>query len=206
MAELALGKGFKVTVAGRDKNNLEQAEKLLPKVSTIVMDTNKIDSIQGALVSLPNIHHIFYSAGSLYAKGKLETLSDADIENFVHERILGPLFFTKYLLNHNVIKSATYISGMLGKRPKINTTLLSISCVMVDAMVQSLAIDNPTARFNSVSPGITLKGGPSQVDNSTICLSKKGHAQQVASLVLEIMTNSYINGANMNINGAQTLV
>lgn len=205
VAKMALERGFEVTIASRSLNNLEHAQELLPDVDVIALQVNNVSSMQKAFASLSRVDHIFYSAGSQYAKGKLGTLTETNIKAFMDERVLGPLFFTKTALTSNAIKSVTYISGMLGIRPKPETTLLSMSCAMIDTFVQSLAIDYPETRFNSVSPGVTLNEDTVRDSNAHSFFNQKGHTTQVASLALEIIKNAYVNGANLPINGAQTL-
>ena len=108
--------------------------------------------------------------------------------------------------------SITFTSGGLSSRPRLGAAMLTAALAGVEALAPALALEMAPVRVNAVTPGLIDTPllyntyGPERdtiVKNRAAVLPGKriGTAEEVAQVMLMFMTNEYITGAVLHIDG-----
>jgi len=108
--------------------------------------------------------------------------------------------------------SITFTSGGLSSRPRVGAAMLTTALAGVEAMAPALALEVAPIRVNAVTPGLidtpllyTAYGSERDtlVKNRAAVLPGKriGSADEVAQVMLMLMTNEYITGEVIHIDG-----
>ena len=173
--------------------------------------------VQETAEALGGVDVLVHSAGGLVAGGLMEVTPEAWMEGFdvhVHAvyhlcRAVVPEMKKKKEGAILLISSAAGIRGL-----KIHIAYQAVKGVLPQltrALAFELADDN--IRVNCVAPGVirtafhakmTEEQKRHNLDNR-IPLHREGSPEQVASLGLELITNDYVTGETMTIDGGLTM-
>jgi len=114
--------------------------------------------------------------------------------------------------------SITFISGSLADRPNAyGTAVLAAASAAMEALARGLALELAPIRVNTLSPGpidtpILSKalgeGRDAYVASleQALPLHRLGTAEEAASAAVFLMSNTFMNGAVLNIDGGARLV
>lgn len=181
-------------------------------------DVSKPKEIEAAFADVPHVDHLVLLAGSFVVGKVLE----ADIEYLrrsFEERIWASVHTLRALGGRLAIDaSVTFVSGAAADRPNAHgTAIIAAAAAAMEALARGLALEQAPRRFNTLSPGpidtpILSKalgeGREKFVDflKSTLPLQRLGTAEEAAAAVIFLMTNGWMNGATLNIDGGMRLV
>jgi len=217
-ASAALAQGAVVTITGRDRARLDAArESLGSKVRAVSLDAADEAGTQSLLSEFERIDHVFITAGALVIDAGLEPETDA-LQAALNTRFWGGLYAAKYAsprMTHG--GSITFMSGTAGRRPLAGAAVASASCGAVDAFARALAIDLAPVRVNTIAPGYVdtplfdeLLGDQRDAVLATAAESlpvkRIGRPEDIADAVLFLMTNGYVNGISLPVDGGGLLV
>lgn len=168
--------------------------------------------IDTAIRSFGSIDVLINNAAlSLY--GLFSTTSTKDIGSVVGVNILGTSNLTKKVIPH-LIKSRgqiVNISSVWGHKGASCETIYAMSKGALNQMTTSLARElGPCGvRVNTISPGLirTYMNVDLELDSflEEIPLKRMGEPIEVARLISFILSSSYINGANIVIDGGYSI-
>jgi NAD(P)-dependent dehydrogenase (short-subunit alcohol dehydrogenase family) len=217
-AEHAKAQGAVVTLVGRNLAKLEQAATSLDGARIAVADVAKRAELEAVFAGMERVDHLVITAGGFIA-GKLAD-SDPDVLlHAVQERIAGPLYAIKAalpLMPQN--GSITLTGGQLSDRPAANgSAVISAAVRGVEGLARALALELQPIRVNVISPGFvdTPLFDAFGVDGKTAVLGQAaaqlpvkrvGRPAEVARAIGFLMSNGYMSGEVLHIDGGGRLV
>jgi NAD(P)-dependent dehydrogenase (short-subunit alcohol dehydrogenase family) len=210
-AKLAQQEGATVTIAGRSRDKLAQAQRELGEVRTVVADVTDEASVGRVFDELNHVDHVLISAGTI-VNGRIVDNDLSTLRHIVDERIWGPTYVVRHARPRMTGGSMTFTSGGLSSRPRLGAAMITAGLAAVEALAPALALELAPVRVNAVTPGLIdtpllyAAYGANRdalVNGRAAVLPGKriGTADEVAQAIIMLMTNEYINGAVLHIDG-----
>ena len=215
-AKMAAEAGAKVTIAGRSQDRLNEALKTLPKGAV----ARKLDATSDAAVEAffkadPTWDHVVASAGS----GGRGVLTDIPMDKAF--AAMDGKFWAYYRIARAVKLapdgSLTFVSGLLSQKPAAGAALVSAVNAAVEGLTGGLALDFAPARVNTICPGAVdtplwdqlapeARKALYEKVAKTLPARLMGQPEHIAHAILMVMTNPYVTGTVMFIEGGSQLV
>lgn len=215
IARLAASRGAAVTVASRSPEKVAQAASELG-VAGRQLDTMDEASVREFFSTLGPIDHLVVT-GSSVRTGTLKEAPLADGEFTFRSKFFGPYLCARYA-QLKPTGSITLFSGILSRRPGLNDAVLAGVNAAVEAMGRALARDLAPVRVNTVSPGMTrgtgayvsmpeaAREGMYSAIAARLPAGRVGTAEDIAEATLMLMTNGFITGVTLDVDGGGVLV
>jgi NAD(P)-dependent dehydrogenase (short-subunit alcohol dehydrogenase family) len=216
VAETARAAGAHLIVAGRDRAKLDSAYDD-PGISTETVDVTDDDSIQALAERLDAIDHVVVTA-SARARGTLAELDREKVRLSFDTKVIGPLMLAKHLgPKINDGGSLVIFSGIAAFEVKVGYLAVAITNGAADTLTRSLAVEMAPIRVNAISPGTIDTGawdglGEEGKANLFAHLSQTsparriGHSDDIANAVMFCLTNTYLTGVTLRVDGGEPLV
>jgi NAD(P)-dependent dehydrogenase (short-subunit alcohol dehydrogenase family) len=210
-ARLARDAGAEVTIAGRSQEKLMQAQRELGGGHIVAMDITDEDVVGKVFADLSRVDHVLISAGTL-RNGAIVNNDLATLRRIVDERLWGLTYVVRHAAPRMQQGSITFTSGGLSSRPRPGTAMLTAMLAAVEALAPALALELAPVRVNAVTPGLidtpllhTAYGAERDtiIKNRAAILPGKrvGTADEVAQVILMLMTNDYMTGEVVHVDG-----
>ncbi|MGO8003114.1 SDR family oxidoreductase [Rhizobium ruizarguesonis] len=210
--------GAHVTVIGNDRQRAQQAASENGLDDWRAADVTNPETITEAVSTLDRVDHLVLLAGTFVA-GKVLEADVSYLRRAFDERIWAAIH-TLRALGDKLAPDAsiTLISGALADRPNAyGVAVLGAASAAMEAFGRGLAMELAPRRVNTLSPGpidtpILSKalgdGRDSYVASlkQTLPLHRLGTAEEAGAAVVFLMTNGFMNGAVLNIDGGSRLV
>lgn len=215
-AILAQSEGARVWAASRTREKVEDAKEQAPDINFQQVDTHDLAGLEQLFREVGNVNHIVAAATG--ADRTMAPFMDQTDEQFREA-------FNKFWGYNNVIRqgvpylgesgSITLVSGIPAR--KANPGMSSISCVgsAVEGLTRALALELTPRRVNVVAPGIIdtamfdpfgeNKAAALAQMSKNIPLQRVGDPREVAEAILLAMTNGYMTGATIDVDGGALL-
>jgi len=214
----AKSEGAHVTVIGSDATRAERVARNNGLDAWRAADVTDSQAIYAALADIPHVDHLVLLAGT-YVVGKV---LDAEIDHLrgaFEERMWASVHAIR-ALGERLAKdgSITFISGMLSERPNAHgSAVLAAASAAMEALARGLALELAPIRVNTLSPGpintpIFSKALGEGRDafvaalEQSLPLHRLGTATEAGAATVFLMTNGFMNGATLNIDGGARLV
>jgi NAD(P)-dependent dehydrogenase (short-subunit alcohol dehydrogenase family) len=229
-ARLALVEGASVTIAGRSQDRLRRAAEDLEfsyedaaredpgdRLRCAVADMADAASIKALFAGERSVDHLFLPAGEL-RPGSADVLgADLDaLRSALEVRLLGVVHAVRRAgpkLREG--GSVTLMSGLYSTRPAAGGAMGAAAVAGVEGMTRALALDLAPIRVNAVAPGLIETPlwdafGPRRevfaAMGARLPVGRVGRAQEVAEAVLFLMTNGFVTGTVLPIDGGGALI
>jgi NAD(P)-dependent dehydrogenase (short-subunit alcohol dehydrogenase family) len=217
VVEAARAAGAQVTVAGRDRARLAAAYDD-PGISAETVDLTDDASIEGLAGRTEAIDHIVCTA-SARARGALAELDREKLRLSFDTKVIGPLMLAKHLgPKINAGGSIVLFSGDFAFKITVGTLGVAITNGAADTLTRSLAVEMAPTRVNAISPGIIDTGIWDQglgaeskeefyqraADANPV--GRIGHSDDIANAVLFCMTNTFLTGVTLKVDGGEALI
>lgn len=210
--------GAKVIVIGSNAARAEQAAHDNGLDGWRAADVTRTEAVEAALSDIPVVDHLVLLAGTFVA-GTVMTAEVDHLRRAFDERIWASLSAIR-ALGDRLSKegSITFISGSLADRPNAyGTAVLGAASAAMEALARGLALELAPIRVNTLSPGpintpILSKalgeGRDAYVASleQALPLHRLGTAEEAGSATVFLMSNTFMNGAVLNIDGGARLV
>ena len=207
--------GAAVTLLARDPAKLGEAARLVRAARFIPFDLRAVDTIPMVARSLGAVDHLIICAG-VYHAATLEASTVEDWRGVLDERLVGPLALIK-ALGPAIGSSIVMFSGTVARRPLPGSVWHSIVASGMESAVRALAVELAPLRVNAVAPGavdtpMLARALGSQKDErlarlaATLPARRIGAAEDIADVVLLAMTNPFMTGTTIEIDGGAVLV
>lgn len=220
-ARLASALGAEVLLAGRSVAALEGTRGTLaaPERARLV-PFNYLDEAQvaGALATVGELHHVVIPAvaDENAKRGAFLNLPQATMRDS----------FDKFWGSVNVLRAAaplmpaagsiTLFASVAGLKPTPATAGLAVMNAVQAAVIQlgrSLALELAPRRVNVIAPGVVLtnvwtaeqRAELAQWMSSSLPVRRTGEPEHIAQAVISLMTNPYITGAVLTVDGGMHL-
>jgi NAD(P)-dependent dehydrogenase (short-subunit alcohol dehydrogenase family) len=210
-AKLARQEGADITIAGRSQEKLAQAQRELGEVRTVAADITNEAAVGQVFEGISRVDHVVIAAGTI-VNGRIVDNDLANLRRIIDERIWGVTYVVRHAAPRMTRGSITFTSGGLSSRPRLGAAMLTAALAGVEALAPALALELAPVRVNAVTPGLIDTPllyntyGPERdtiVKNRAAILPGKriGTAEEVAQAMLMFMTNEYITGTVLHIDG-----
>ncbi|HEY3871154.1 MAG TPA: SDR family oxidoreductase [Actinocrinis sp.] len=220
--------GAHVVVGGRDPQALRAAytdravygsDEQSPggaEIRAEQVDVTDDASIAALADRLGPIDHLVTTA-SARARGQLEDLDRADILRSLDTKVVGPLMLAKHFARTIAEDgSFTLFSGVAAFKPAVGYLGVAITNGAADFLARSLALEMAPIRVNAISPGVIDTGiwdglgdeGKEQYFEyfrTHNPARRIGTVQDIADAVVFAMTNPFLTGTTLRVDGGEPL-
>lgn len=214
-AKQAKDAGANLFLISRNPERLREAAEAIGGATQIVSD---IAAPQPTLFAgIDKIDHLLITAGTVHLQ-PLKDQSEADLSKVISERLIGPLIAIKAALPLlHPASSITMTSGQFASRPAALGAVVAAAVAAVESTVRALALELSPMRINAVSPGWVdtplLDGlmGESkrqvlEQTASTLPSRNIGRPEDIAQAILFLMSNRFVTGEVLHVDGGGRLV
>ena len=215
-AKMAAEAGANVTIVGRSQDRLNDALKSLPKgVAARTLDATSDTSVEAFFKTDTTWDHVVTSAGA----GGRGALAEIPMDKAI--AAMDGKFWAYYRIARAVKLapdgSLTFVSGLLSQKPAAKAALVSAVNAAVEGLTGGLALDFAPARVNTICPGAVdtplwdqlppdARKALYEKVASTLPARMMGLPEHIAQAIVMVMTNPYITGQVMFIEGGSQLV
>jgi NAD(P)-dependent dehydrogenase (short-subunit alcohol dehydrogenase family) len=205
-----------VVIAGRSESKLDAAcQKIGTDVRRHPVDFTDSASVKSLFMAAGPIDHLAIP-GSAVKTGPLKELPISDAKASMDSKFFGPYLAIKEA-GINPGGSVILFSGILSRRPDKGSPILAAVNSAVETLGKALAVELAPIRVNVISPGMTRDTGaylgmPDQAREDmfskvaqSLPVKRVGLPSDIASVAVELMTNSFITGAVIDVDGGGLL-
>ncbi|OLR94004.1 SDR family oxidoreductase [Actinokineospora bangkokensis] len=210
VAEDAAAAGAHVVVAGRDPSRISAGG-----VTTARVDLTDEASIAALAATLERVDHLVV-AGAAHANGPVAGLDRDAVHRAFDVKVIGPVLLVKHLgAKLAAGGSVVLFSGVAASRPAPGLSMMAVTNAAVSTLVAALALELAPVRVNAVSPGIVDSGAwdarPDKDDflagvAGSLPAGRVGTTADVSAAVLALLTNGFITGTTVHVDGGGSLV
>jgi NAD(P)-dependent dehydrogenase (short-subunit alcohol dehydrogenase family) len=218
VARQTSARGARLVIVGRNQEKLDVAAKRLGGiVTTALLDAHDETALAGFFSKLEAIDHLVSMVGDSMAGGFLTASSEA-MRHVLHSK-----FWTNWMIGRHAAPklrtggSITYTAGTGGRAQDISASY--VANLAIGALVQGLASElAPHARVNAVAPTFMGAGTAFWKDMPAgeletagaafieeVPLKRLGAVKEVASAYVHLMTNGFITGQVLAVDGGVML-
>ncbi len=212
---LARSEGAEVVVAGRNLDALASAYDD-SGISAEFLDITDDTSIDALAERVGSVDHVV-STASARARGKLSELERVDVQRSFDTKVIGPTMLAKYFAPRmNPGGSFVLFSGVNAFKVNVGYLGVAITNGAVDFLTRSLAVELAPIRVNAISPGVIDTGAWDTMGedgkrayfervSAENPAGRIGSPEDVAGAVLFAMTNTFMTGVMLKIDGGEPL-
>jgi NAD(P)-dependent dehydrogenase (short-subunit alcohol dehydrogenase family) len=210
--------GAKIYVIGTDAVRAERAALENGLNEWRVADVTRSETVYEALADIPRVDHLVLVAGTFVA-GKILEADPGYLRRAFDERVWASVHAIRALgdrLAHD--GSITFISGQLADRPNAyGTAALASASAAMEALARGLALELAPRRVNTLAPGMIetpiLDKALGEGRDAAVAAMRKvsplrrmGTANEAGAAILFLMSNGFMNGETLHIDGGSRLV
>ena len=216
IADTADREGARVIIAGRSESKLQEAcDKIGADVRRHVVDFTDAASVKNLFSAIGPIDHLAIP-GSSVKTGPLKELPISDAKSSMDSKFFGPYLAVREA-GINPGGSVILFSGILSRRPDKGSPILAAINSAVETMGKALAVELAPIRVNVISPGMTRDTGaylgmPEKAREEmfanvarSLPVKRVGLPSDIATVAVELMANSFITGAVIDVDGGGLL-
>jgi NAD(P)-dependent dehydrogenase (short-subunit alcohol dehydrogenase family) len=208
--------GGKAVIAGRDRARLDAVYGDDPNITTETVDLTDEASIAALAERLGTIDHIV-STASARARGKLADLDRDAIRLSFDTKVIGPLMLAKHFAARiNPHGSIVIFAGVASAKIAVGTMGVAITNGSAEVLARSLALELGPIRVNAISPGVIDTGAWDALGEqgkadyfshitSSNPAGRIGTVEDVASTVVFALTNTFLTGTTLHVDGGEPL-
>lgn len=211
-AQLVQEQGASVTIASRSSEKLQHVVQRLDGVRAIAADITSEADVQALFSTIEHVDHVFISA----ARPLFGKIMETELETFrgdVDQRFWGLLFVVRHAAPKMRHGSITFTSGQLTARPGVGAVVTAAILAAVETLAKGLALELAPIRVNVIAPGVThtpfAGEGIEEIAKwakDTLPVKRIGRAEEIAQAVVFLMTNDFMTGEVLHIDGGERLV
>jgi NAD(P)-dependent dehydrogenase (short-subunit alcohol dehydrogenase family) len=208
--------GARLTLLARDLSKLQAAAAPFGDDAQVrSVDLRRSETLAPALEGLGAVDHLVITAGS-FRPALLNASRADDWRAVFEERLVGPLGLIQALAP-TLKRSIVLFSGTIARRPSAGFIALAAAAAGVEAATRALALELAPIRVNAVAPGMLdtplldeilgeQKTALIKATAERLPARHVGTARDASSAALFLMTNPYMSGATVRIDGGSLLV
>jgi NAD(P)-dependent dehydrogenase (short-subunit alcohol dehydrogenase family) len=218
VAQVANASGAAVTVASR-RNVSANERPDLAAFDQVVLDINDEAGVQAAFEAIGPFDHLIITAGPQL--GSWGSFMDPDmrgVRSYLEGKFLGTWACARHAAPHLRARgSMTFMTGGTGGRAKLGLAAVTSTFAAVELLSKSLALELAPIRVNTIRPGFidtefwdvlpaaTVKEIRAKV-RANFPVRQVGTAADVGHAAVFLMTNPYVTGTVLEVNGGELLV
>jgi NAD(P)-dependent dehydrogenase (short-subunit alcohol dehydrogenase family) len=215
-AALAQEQGAEVTVVGRDPGRLAAAlERLGGRAAGATLDVADEAAVQALFAGLDHVDHVAFLAGT-HANGEVATTDVAALREPVENRLWGALHVCKHAAPKLDGGSITICTGAGVARPRMGAGIVAAAAGASEILAKAVALELAPTRVNVIRPGIVdtplmdrmageHKEAVLAAQAKRIPLGRVAQPEEIAHAIAFLMTNTYVTGSTLTIDGGFSL-
>jgi NAD(P)-dependent dehydrogenase (short-subunit alcohol dehydrogenase family) len=208
--------GAAVVVAGRDPEALATAYDD-PGVTAEQVDLTDEAAVAALAERLGRVDHVV-STASARARGAVGDLGHDVVLKSFEVKVLGPILLAKYLAPRMPEDgSFVFFSGSSARKPAAGMLAVGATNAAVDVVTRGLAVELAPIRVIAVSPGTIDTGAYDGLGaakkaelfatrTATNPARRIGRPEDIADAVVFALTNSFLTGVTLGVDGGEPLV
>jgi NAD(P)-dependent dehydrogenase (short-subunit alcohol dehydrogenase family) len=212
---LARAQGARVIAAGRDRSKLASAY-VDSGVTAEVVDLTDDASIAALAERVGPLDHVV-STASARARGNLADLARHNLAHSFDTKVIGPTMLAKHFSPQiNSGGSFVLFSGVHAFKHNVGYLGVGITNGAVDFLTRWLAVELAPIRVNAISPGVIDTGawdalgeeGKREYFKHIAAgnpVGRIGTPDDIANAVLFAMTNTFMTGMTLKVDGGEPL-
>ena len=213
---LARSEGARVVVAGRDQAVLA-AHYDDEGITAEAVDVTDDDSIAALAEKVGPVDHVV-STVSARARGKLAELDRSNLQLSFDTKVIGPVMLAKHFAPR-MTEGGSFVlfSGVNAFKVNVGYLGVAITNGAVDFLTRSLAVELAPIRVNAVSPGVIDTGAWDSLGEAgkreyfahvgdSNPAGRIGTVDDVAEAVLFALTNTFLTGVTLKVDGGEPLI
>ncbi len=218
LAEKALSEGASsVVVAGRTGEGAEKARLRLGKRATALsLDVGDEAEVAAFFEMVGSLDHLVTTAAKL-TYGPLAELKTEAVTEMLASKFWGPFFAARHAAPRlSAAGSITFFSGLAAYRPGPGTSVVASLNAALEGFAKALAVELAPLRVNCISPGVVETEGWSFMAEEdrralfdhlgkTLPARRIGEPADLADAAVSVMTNPYITGTVLAVDGGGSL-
>jgi NAD(P)-dependent dehydrogenase (short-subunit alcohol dehydrogenase family) len=216
VAQQAAAAGARVTVASRNRKRVDDTVALLgPPAQGRVLDVTDAESLRAFFAQAGEIDHLILP-GNEVKIAPFRKLSIADAQASMASKFWGQYAAIK-ASQMAPTGSVVLFSGVASRKPGAGAPALTAINSAVEALGKALAVELAPVRVNVIAPGIVetelWAGLPEDTRAAALKsfterqpISRPGQPDEIASVVLNMMTATFMTGAVIDVDGGTLLV
>jgi NAD(P)-dependent dehydrogenase (short-subunit alcohol dehydrogenase family) len=213
---LARSEGARVVVAGRSRAALAAAYDD-DGITAETVDVTDDVSIAAFADQVGPVDHVV-STVSARARGKLADLDRSKLQLSFDTKVIGPAMLAKHFAPRiNEGGSFVLFSGVNAFKVNVGYLGVAITNGAVDFLTRSLAVELAPIRVSAISPGVIDTGAWDSLGadgkrdyfahiSDTNPARRIGTVDDVADAVLFALTNSFLTGMTLKVDGGEPLI
>jgi NAD(P)-dependent dehydrogenase (short-subunit alcohol dehydrogenase family) len=216
-AAMAQEAGARITVVGRDRARLADAlEQLGGAARGVALDVADEGAVRDLFGSFDHVDHVALLAGTR-ADGEIAAIDTATAKEPVDNRLWGALYVCKYAAPRMTDGSITICTGVGVARPRRGGAIVAAAAGGAEVLARAVALEVAPIRVNIIRPGIvdtpllTRMAGEHRdsvvaSQSKRIPLGRIARPDEIAHAILFLMSNTYVTGSTLTIDGGISLV
>jgi NAD(P)-dependent dehydrogenase (short-subunit alcohol dehydrogenase family) len=186
------------------------------RIRAVVADIAEESSIESLFAAETRVDHVFVPAGELRPAGGDAMATELEgLRSILEVRLLGIARVVRQAKPRMKSGSITLMSGLYSTRPAKGGAMAAAAVAGVEGMTRALALDLAPIRVNAVAPGLIDTPlwdsfGPQRdafaARAAKLPVGRMGRPDEVAEAVLFLMTNGFVTGTVLTIDGGGGLV
>lgn len=219
VAHAAVDAGAEVVIASSRQSSIDAAlGELSADTTGHVLDVLDTDAVRAFFDSVGELDHLAYTAGESLSLIPVEGMNLDQARRFFQIRFFGALNAVSIAAKRiSPTGSITLTSGSARTRPGAGWSVASSLCGATTSLAGALAVELAPIRVNVVEPGIVrspLWSGMSAEDQQSMFdqqaaalpVGRVGEVEDVARAFLYSMTQSFMTGTSIPVDGGALLV
>jgi len=213
-AKAAANLNARVIIASRNSERLKRAQtEIGPVAEAFQLDVSQENEVKAFFTQIGPFDHLT-SLGGVTQSGKLFEQSTAEAQQSFANKFWGQYFAAKY--GSPQIRpggSIVLISGLYSQRPSNSSTIPSAVNSALEGLGRALAVELAPIRVNICCPGLidTPRHPPEKREHfpsiaKTFPARCIGQAEDVAEAILHLMSNAFITGTTVFVDGGERFV
>jgi NAD(P)-dependent dehydrogenase (short-subunit alcohol dehydrogenase family) len=218
VAKLAHREGTNTIILGRTLSKLEQAKDSIGEnTKAIAIDVMDEAAVTQAFDKIGDFDHLFISAQDA-STASLSTTTIEKLRPTLDSKIWGALQVVKHGVSQmRVGGSITFISGLAGRRGYPGFAVAGAANAGIEAVARNLAVELAPIRVNTVCAGVIdtemldkvfgeKRGEIVEAISNKLPVKRIGKPEEIADAVLFLMSNGFVTGATLLVDGGDALV
>jgi NAD(P)-dependent dehydrogenase (short-subunit alcohol dehydrogenase family) len=208
-AELARQEGAEVIIASRNAERLDAAAGTIG-AKAIAADVTNDKSVEDLFRACGPVDHVVVTAAQLKT-GPFKTVAMDDVRSTMEGKLWGAWRVAR-AAEFRSGGSLTLVSGFLSIRPRPNSAIVSVANGALESLSRALALELAPVRVNCVSPGIIdtpiRAAMPEAVRKEMLAraaaglpVGRVGEGEDIARQILAFMTNGFMTGSIVYLDG-----
>jgi NAD(P)-dependent dehydrogenase (short-subunit alcohol dehydrogenase family) len=215
-AELLASQGARVAITGRSVEKLVSAAKRVPGLRTYQCEITDEANVREIFSAFDRVDHVVVLAGST-SGGRVIDTPAAALRFVIEERIWGSVYAVQAAVPKMRHGSITLTSGLFSGRPPENGAGILVAALAgVEGLARALARELAPVRVNAINFGVVRSGRHSAMGNqqeayyqrvgSSLPIGRVAEPHEAAHAVLFALTNEYLTGEVLHLDGGARLV